>query len=135
MQKNINDTSAYFTPTEWKLMECLWEQSPRTGREAVDWMSEHSGWTRSTTLTMLRRMTEKQVIACDVDENGIHIYRPLIRREDAAQRETTDFLGRVYSGSVSLLVSAMTKKQKLSRREIDELYAILRSAEEEADDD
>ena len=46
------------TPTEWHLMECLWEQAPRTGREATEYMAESVGWTRSTTLTMLRRMTE-----------------------------------------------------------------------------
>ena len=44
------------TPAEWNLMECLWEKSPRTGKEAVDYMKDSVGWSRSTTLTMLRRM-------------------------------------------------------------------------------
>ena len=38
---------------------------------------------------------------------------------------------RVYGGSVSLLVSAMTKKQALSKGEIDELYAMLKELNEE----
>ena len=29
------------TPTEWHLMECLWEKSPRTGREAVEYMKDN----------------------------------------------------------------------------------------------
>ena len=53
------------TPSECLLMECLWEHSPRTGREAVEDLSLRAGWSRSTTLTMLRRMTEKGLIACD----------------------------------------------------------------------
>lgn len=117
------------TPTEWHLMECLWERSPRTGREAVEYLKKSVGWSRSTTLTMLRRLTEKGLIRCD-EENGMKVYSPLIRREDAAQRETDSFLTRVYQGSVSTLMSAITQKQKLSKSEIDELYAIIRQAEE-----
>lgn len=117
------------THTEWNLMECLWEHAPRTGREAVEWLEKSVGWSRSTTLTMLRRMTEKGLIRCDEAE-GVKVYSPLIRREDAVLRETDDFLSRVYQGSVSMMMSALTKKQKLSREEINELYAILKQAEE-----
>ena len=117
------------TPTEWHLMECLWEASPRTGREAVEDMKARVGWSRSTTLTMLRRMSEKGFIDCR-EEGGIKIYSPLIPREAAVQRETDSFLSRVYQGSISTMVNAITRKQKLSKAEIDELYAIIRQAEE-----
>ncbi|MPM15367.1 Methicillin resistance regulatory protein MecI [bioreactor metagenome] len=118
------------TSPEWNLMECLWEASPRTGREAAEYLMAHVGWSRSTTLTMLRRMTEKGLIRCE-EKDGVKIYSPLIAREDAAVKETDDFLNRVYKGSVSLMMSTVTKKQPLTRAEIDELYAILREAEEE----
>lgn len=118
------------TPTEWHLMECLWEASPRTGREAVEFMKEYVGWSRSTTLTMLRRMSEKGIIDCR-EENGVKVYAPLIPREAAVQRETDSFLSRVYQGSISTFVNAITKKQKLTKAEIDELYAIIRQAEEQ----
>lgn len=121
--KDIN-----LTPAEWHLMECLWEKSPRTGREATQWLEQCVGWNRSTTLTMLRRMTEKGFISCEEPE-GVKVYAPLIRREDAVRSETDHFVDRVYKGSVSLMMSALTRKQKLSREEIDELYAILRQAE------
>ena len=52
------------TPAEWQLMECLWESAPRTGRECVEYLQRSVGWSRSTTLTMLRRMTEKNMIHC-----------------------------------------------------------------------
>ena len=63
-----------FTPTEWKLMECLWEKGSVTGREAVDYLHAHAAWSRSTTLTMLRRMTEKGVIACSAGNGWIAMY-------------------------------------------------------------
>ena len=117
------------TPTEWHLMECLWESAPRTGRECVEYLQKSVGWSRSTTLTMLRRMTEKKLIEC-LHQDDVMRYAPLIRREDAVIRETENFLGRVYQGSVSMLMSAITRKQQLSKEEIDELYAILQQAEE-----
>ena len=118
------------TPTEWKLMECLWAHSSVTGREAVDELQKTAGWSRSTTLTLLRRMTEKGVISCTDGEGGVKTYAPTVAREDAAQRETADFLTRVYQGSVSQFLSAMTEKQTLSKEEIEELYAILQREEE-----
>lgn len=117
------------TPTEWHLMECLWEHAPRTGREAAEYMAAAQGWSRSTTLTLLRRMTAKGFIDCR-EEGGINVYSPLIARSDAAVRETDSFLSRVYRGSVSTLLSAVTQRQHLSRKEIDELYDIIRQAEE-----
>lgn len=118
------------TNTEWNLLECLWESAPRTGREAVDDLRKRVGWTRSTTLTMLRRMTEKGLIHCE-EQEGMKVYSPLVRREEAVRRETNDFLNRVYRGSVSLMMSTITRKQELTKEEIEELYAILREAEEE----
>lgn len=130
----MNVQEKNLTPTEWHLMECLWEHSPRTGREAVEDLAKRAGWSRSTTLTMLRRMTEKGLIRCD-EAGGIKTYTPVIPREEAVLHETDSFLGRVFQGSVSAMVSAMTHKQKLSRAEIDALYDIIRQAEEVQDHD
>lgn len=57
------------------------------------------------------------------------VFRPLISREDAAVAETRDFIGRIYNGSLSLMVSALTKKQALPKSEIDELYELLQKLE------
>lgn len=110
-------------------MECLWEKAPRTGREAAEDLDIRAGWSRSTTLTLLRRMTAKEILRCE-EIDGIKAYSPLIRREDAVIKQTDDFLNRVYKGSICTMVSTVTEKQKLSQDEIDELYAILRNAEE-----
>ncbi len=116
------------TAAEWSVMECLWERAPLTGREVTDRMHERCGWSRSTTLTLLRRMEAKGAVAGDT-ETGKKSFRPLVCREDAAIQETEDFLDRVYKGSLSLMVSSLTHKQLLSREEIDELYAILQEME------
>lgn len=116
------------TEAEWEVMECLWEGAPRTGREVVLWMEQKTGWNRSTTLTMLRRLEAKGAVAAE-SEKELKAFRPLIGREEVAAQETEDLLDRAYKGSLSLLVSSFTKKQSLSQKEIDELYAILREME------
>ena len=125
----MKDNLYSLTPSEWLLMECLWEHSPCTGREAVDDLRLRAGWSRSTTLTMLRRMTDKGFIACD-EAGAVLQYSPLVDRDIAVQRETGNFLNRIYNGSVSMLVSAMAKEQKLTKNELEELKEILRQAEE-----
>ena len=94
-------------PAEWNIMECLWERAPQTGRELTEQLEASMGWSRSTTLTLLRRMVGKGVVACDT-EGTKNTFSPAVRREDAALAETETFLDRVYQGSLSMMVSAMT---------------------------
>ncbi|NLA86903.1 MAG: BlaI/MecI/CopY family transcriptional regulator [Clostridiales bacterium] len=124
--------SINLTEAEWKVMECLWERSPRTGREITERLEELTGWKRSTTLTLLQRMEAKGAVE-SASGGSKKTFRPLLRREDAALRETEDFLGRVYKGSLSLMVSSLTRKQALPQEEIDELYTLLREMEEKND--
>ncbi len=120
------------TEAEWQVMECLWASAPRTGREIIDALHAATGWSRSTTLTLLRRLEDKGAVSGE-SADGVKQYRPRVAREDAAVRETEHLLERVYQGSVSLMVSSLVKKQTLSQEEIDKLYAILREMEEEHD--
>lgn len=122
------------TQAEWSVMECLWEAGPLTGREVVQRMEQRCGWSRSTTLTLLGRLEHKGVLQSVPAEKGPKVFSPLLRREDAALEETKEFLSRVYQGSLSLMVSALTKKQALPREELDELYELLKGLEEERHD-
>jgi len=54
-------------PAEWNIMECLWERAPQTGRELTEQLEASMGWSRSTTLTLLRRMVGKGVVTCDTE--------------------------------------------------------------------
>lgn len=128
------DRSISFTQAEWSVMECLWEEHPLTGREVTQRMQQRCGWSRSTTLTLLGRLEAKGAVQSMTEEKGPKVFSPLLGREDAALQETEDFLSRVYHGSLSLMVSALTKKQALSRQEQDELYELLKGLEAERND-
>lgn len=123
MKKNIDLTNA-----EWSVMECLWDKSPRTGREVTQCLEEKAGWSRSTTLTLLSRLEAKGAVLTN-SESGRKTFRASLKREDAVLYETEDFLERVYHGSLSMMVSSLTKKQVLSKAEIENLYAMLKELE------
>ena len=55
---------------------------------------------------------------------------PAVSREAVTTRETDSLLNRAYNGSLGLLVNAMAQSNRLTQADIDELYAILKEAEE-----
>ena len=126
------DNRINLTEAEWSVMECLWERSPRSGRELTEEMQKRCAWSRSTTLTLLSRMEAKGAVSGD-SSAGKKVFSPLISRENAALQEAEGLLERVYKGSLGLLVSSLTRTQALSQGEIDELYAILREMEAKSD--
>lgn len=124
--------SISLSEAEWKVMEELWNCENATGRELCERMERLCGWNRSTTLTLLRRMEAKGAVE-SVPNGPVKAFRPLLRREEAALRETESLLSRVYHGSLSMMVSTLSQKQALSQKEIDELYALLKEAEVKRD--
>ena len=118
-------------PSEWNVLNCLWERSPRTVMQIVGELERTVGWARSTTITTLHRMEAKGLVRCEQAGRGT-AYVPLVERDRAALTETHSFLDRVYQGSVGLMMSAMAKQEGLTREQIAQLRAILDEAEQGA---
>ena len=110
--------------SEWNVLNCLWENYPRTVMQLVADLEAAVGWAKSTTITTLRRMEEKGLVRVEQAGRG-KAYTPAVEREQAVIAETHSFLDRVYQGSVGLMMSAMAKRQELSADEVAELRAIL----------
>ena len=109
---------------EWKLMGRLWERSPRTIMELTADLREETGWSKNTIITMLSRLEAKGAVR---HEEGARAkaYYPAVDRETATRAETESFLGKVYGGSLGLLVSAMVESRALTEEDLAELSAIL----------
>lgn len=123
------DKKLTVTQTEWSIMELLWE-APRTLMELVNTLSKTVCWSKSTVTTMVRRMTEKGLVDYDTD-GRTKLFRAAVSRENVVAQETDSLLNRAYQGSLGLMLSTMVNHKRLSKSDIDELYAILRQAEEE----
>ena len=117
--------------SELELMRVVWSRGGRARfaqvMEAL--AAQGKDWKANTVLTFLSRLVEKEMLA--VEKNGrLNVYVALLREEDYADQQTRSFLDRVYQGSVGLMVSSLVRDEALSREDLDQLYEILRQAEE-----
>ena len=121
------------TSSEWNILNCLWERSPRPVMQIANELEQTVGWHRSTTITTLHRMEAKGLVRCEQAETGQsgsrgRAYVPLVDREQAAVAETRSFLDRVYQGSVGTMVNTLADGRGLSEQDLAELAAILEKA-------
>ena len=124
----------YLSDGEWKIMNLLWGSPPRSGAELAHALAGDTGWSRATVHIMLGRLAEKGAVRAE-GEGRARRYAAAVPREQATAGETTRFLERVYQGSLRNMVASMAGQGALSRREIDELRAILQQAEQEVGDE
>lgn len=69
---------------EWKLMNLLWEDSPRTVAQLVRAMAHDTGWTKATIFIMLGRMAEKGAVIVREGARAKQYYAAVPRDEIAA---------------------------------------------------
>jgi len=113
------------TEAEWKIMEVLWDFSPRTMAEITKELEPSTGWTRHTVITLLKRMQEKGAVL--VDETGpVKTYTPLVKREDAVRSETRRLLNHAFAGRPILLVQTLVDAGEVTEQEMEALLAYIR---------
>lgn len=110
--------------TEWKIMELLWEKGPLSTMEIVHLMEDMNGWTRSTVITLLNRMTNKGSVRF-VNSNRTKVYHACIDKSEASLEEARNFLGKFYEGNIGLLLSSMIKQEFISSEELEEIKKII----------
>lgn len=115
---------------EWRIMERLWENSPKTLTELVRELSPAAGWSKSTIVTMVGRLESKGAVTC-AEGGRARQYAPAIPRSQAALEETESLLRRVYRGSVGMMVNTLADGRGLSDQDIEELSAVLEKARRE----
>ena len=115
------------TEAEWKIMEVLWESSPRTMSEITKTLEPATGWSRHTVITLLKRMQEKGTVA--VDEGGnVKRYTPLLSQEEASAQQTKKLLSHVFSGQASLLINHLVDSGEITLKEMEDLMDMMRKA-------
>jgi len=110
---------------EWKLMNLLWDESPRTIGDLVAALRDDTGWTKATVNIMLSRLSDKGAVRIDTAGRLKRFY-PLLGREEAVRQEAKSTLSKIKTGGIGLLLSTMAGECRMSDGEIDELYRILK---------
>ena len=119
-------------PSEWIIMEKLWELHPKTLMQLYHELKVEPGWSKSTVTTLLGRMVDKGILYYE-DGGKAKQYYPKVNRDDAAITETESLLERVYKGSVSMMMSTLIRNNNISEADMEELYQILGEALENDD--
>ena len=105
---------------EYLFCEILWEHEPVGSGELVKLCEARLGWKKSTTYTVIKRLTERGVV---VSEDAV--VRSLVSREEAQEAECKELADKCFSGSVPQFLAAFVKHQRLSREEIEELQRLI----------
>ena len=114
--------------SEWRILQALWGHAPQTLMQLIANLQRATGWSDSTIKTLVARMTEKQVLRYEGERP--RLYYPNIRKEDAAFSETQQLLSKAFHGNFGLLMSNFIDQADLTHEDIEELYDMLRQAEE-----
>lgn len=124
------------TPSELKILRCLWRNGPSTVREVHDSLEEGASLSYTTTLKQLQIMHSKGLVERETDQRA-HVFRPVSGEEQTQRAMLGDFMSRVYEGSASRLVlQALGISRPASEAELDEINRLvqrLRSHSEDAD--
>ena len=98
------------------LMNLIWEKAPINSTELVKLVEFKLGWKKSTTYTVIRRLSQRGIVK---NENAMVSY--LIKREEVQKVKGEEILGKVYGGSIKMLLASFLNKEKISRQEAEEL--------------
>jgi BlaI family penicillinase repressor len=80
-------------------------------------------------MTLLRRLMDKGAVSVTGGANR-WLYAPAVDRERCVAQETRGFLDRMFRGALLPLVAHCLEHQKLSKKELNDLRAMLDEAEE-----
>ena len=112
--------------SEYRFCLILWENEPVSSGKLVELCKENLGWSKATTYTVIRRLSERGVV-----KNENTVVTALISKEEAQVSRLDEMVEETFEGSMPAFIAAFSKSKKLSRREVEQLQALIDSYGEE----
>ncbi len=106
--------------SEYRLCELVWAHEPIPSGELVKLCMEQLEWKKSTTYTVIRRLTERGVLKSEQT-----VVTSLISRDEVQSSESAQVVDRTFSGSLPRFIAAFTRKKPLTPQEADEIQHII----------
>jgi predicted transcriptional regulator len=123
--------SPVLTDAELRLMEVLWRRPSATVSDVVDSVGEPP-LSYSTVLTTLR-ILERKGYAAHEEVNRTYVYRPVVAREEAANKDVGHVLSRFFSGKPLDLAMRLVERDRVSRDDLRRLKALIEQHEANAE--
>lgn len=118
------DTPKIFE-SEYRFCLILWENEPVNSTKLVELCKAQLGWSKATTYTVIRRLSERGVVK---NENAT--VTSLISKADAQKARLEEMMEETFEGSVPAFLAAFSKSKKLTKTEVDQLKALIDAYEE-----
>ena len=115
--------------SELRLCEILWEHQPVKSSELAHLCAEKQGWKKSTTYTVIKRLTERGVVKTEDA-----VVTALVSRDEVQRAESRAFVERNFSGSLPGFLNAFVGGRGLSAEEAEELRRMIAAFEEKHDE-
>ena len=106
--------------SEYRFCLILWEHEPIKSMDLAKLCKEKLDWSKTTTFTVIKRLSERGVIK---NENAI--VTSIISKEEAQQSELEELMDKKFEGSLPAFIAAFGKRQALSDAEIEEIRRII----------
>lgn len=106
--------------SEYRFCLILWEHEPVNSTKLVTLCKERLGWSKATTYTVIRRLSERGVLK---NENAT--VSSLVSKEDVQRAELDELVERTFEGSIPAFIAAFSRSRKLSEQEIAQLQAMI----------
>ncbi|HET6432100.1 BlaI/MecI/CopY family transcriptional regulator [Dyella sp.] len=119
------------TDAESQVMAVLWDRSPLTSEDVVAALRERTDWHEKTIRTLLNRLLGKSAVEAERDGRR-YLYRPCLTREQWQSQESRSLIDRVFGGRVAPLLAHFSTHEKLSKRDIAELRALIDAIDKKA---
>lgn len=106
--------------SEYRFCLILWENEPISSRELSELCKEKLGWSKTTTYTVIKRLSDRGVL-----KNENTVVTSLISKDEAQVSEIDELMEKKFEGSIPAFVAAFAKSRKLSEKDIEEINRII----------
>lgn len=112
--------------SEYRFCLLLWENEPVNSTKLAALCKENLGWSKATTYTVIRRLSERGVV-----KNENTIVSSLISKEEAQSSRLEKMLEETFEGSMPAFLAAFSKSKKLTKTEVNQLKELIDRYEED----
>ena len=106
--------------SEYRFCLILWEHEPIKSMELAKLCKEKLDWSKTTTYTVMKRLSERGVIK---NENAV--VTSIISKEEAQLSELDELMDKKFEGSLPAFIAAFGRRQELTDAEIEEIRRII----------
>jgi len=111
--------------SEYRFLLILWEYGPIASPRLVELCNQELGWKKSTTYTVIRKLTEKGIVRSEKT-----IVEALVSKEEVDRQAGEELLHRTCRGDIPAFFAAFLKDRKLSREDAERIRELIRKASE-----